>query len=162
MPRLTQVTILRIPIQGYHLLWPSFPERSSYKRIMHWPSPLSLVTTNGVSVDFLSSRYLDISVPWVRFRIADTKHKLSGFTHSEIRASQVISTSTRLIAAYYVFHRLLPPRYPPNALNILIIADLSRTELRLHKLNDFILSSVICVFYFSNIFRSFYRTQLDV
>jgi hypothetical protein len=33
----------------------------------HWPRPRSLATTNGVSVDVLSSRYLDVSVPWVRF-----------------------------------------------------------------------------------------------
>ena len=33
----------------------------------HWPGPRSLATTNGVSVDVLSSRYLDVSVPWVRF-----------------------------------------------------------------------------------------------
>ena len=31
----------------------------------HWPCPFSLATTNGVSVDVLSSRYLDVSVPWV-------------------------------------------------------------------------------------------------
>ena len=31
----------------------------------HWPGPRSLVTTNGVSVDVLSSSYLDISVRWV-------------------------------------------------------------------------------------------------
>ena len=31
----------------------------------HWPGPRSLATTNGVSVDVLSSRYLDVSVPWV-------------------------------------------------------------------------------------------------
>jgi hypothetical protein len=34
----------------------------------HWPVPRSLATTNGVSVDVLSSRYLDVSVPWVRFK----------------------------------------------------------------------------------------------
>ena len=34
----------------------------------HWPSPLSLATTSGVSVDVLSSRYLDVSVPWVRLK----------------------------------------------------------------------------------------------
>ena len=28
----------------------------------HWPGPRSLVTTNGVSVDVLSSGYLDVSV----------------------------------------------------------------------------------------------------
>ena len=32
-----------------------------------WPGPRSLVTTSGVSVDFLSSGYLDISVHQVRF-----------------------------------------------------------------------------------------------
>ena len=31
----------------------------------YWPGPVSLATTTGVSVDVLSSRYLDVSVPWV-------------------------------------------------------------------------------------------------
>ena len=35
-------------------------------RIRHWPGPRSLATTNGVSVDVLSCRYLDVSVPCVR------------------------------------------------------------------------------------------------
>ena len=34
----------------------------------HWPGPRSLATTNGVSVDVLSSGYLDVSVPRVCFR----------------------------------------------------------------------------------------------
>ena len=33
----------------------------------HWPSPRSLATTNGVSVDVLSSGYLDVSVHRVCF-----------------------------------------------------------------------------------------------
>jgi hypothetical protein len=33
----------------------------------HWPRPRSLATTSGVSVDVLSSGYLDVSVPRVRF-----------------------------------------------------------------------------------------------
>ena len=32
----------------------------------HWPGPRSLATTSGVSVDVLSSGYLDVSVPCVR------------------------------------------------------------------------------------------------
>ena len=32
----------------------------------HWPGPRSLATTNGVSVDVLSSSYLDVSVRSVR------------------------------------------------------------------------------------------------
>ena len=31
----------------------------------HWPGPRSLATTSGVSVDVLSSSYLDVSVRWV-------------------------------------------------------------------------------------------------
>ncbi len=31
----------------------------------HWPGPRSLAATNGVSVDVLSSGYLDVSVPQV-------------------------------------------------------------------------------------------------
>ena len=34
----------------------------------HWPAPRSLATTSGVSVDVLSSGYLDVSVPRVRFK----------------------------------------------------------------------------------------------
>ena len=33
----------------------------------HWPGPRSLATTSGVSVDVLSSGYLDVSVPRVCF-----------------------------------------------------------------------------------------------
>ena len=32
-----------------------------------WPLPRSLATTNGISVDFSSSWYLDVSVPLVPF-----------------------------------------------------------------------------------------------
>ena len=39
--------------------------RFRFPLISHWPGPRSLVTTNGVSVDVLSSSYLDISVRWV-------------------------------------------------------------------------------------------------
>ena len=35
----------------------------------HWPGPCSLATTNGVSVDVLSSGYLDVSVRRVCFII---------------------------------------------------------------------------------------------
>src|SRR5690606_23118071 len=34
--------------------------------VSHWPGPRSLATTSGVSVDVLSSGYLDVSVPRVR------------------------------------------------------------------------------------------------
>ncbi len=56
-----------LPIRGYHPLWRAFPDASGCLHLGHWPGPLSLVTTSGVSVDVLSSGYLDISVPRVRF-----------------------------------------------------------------------------------------------
>ena len=33
--------------------------------IMVWANPRSLATTWGITVVFFSSRYLDVSVPWV-------------------------------------------------------------------------------------------------
>ena len=64
----------------------------------HWPDPLSLATTNGVSIDVLSYRYLDVSVPCVRFlhpiySDVDTFLKKGGFPHSEIYGSKGIRTS---------------------------------------------------------------------
>jgi hypothetical protein len=41
--------------------------RFRLSRTRHWPGPRSLATTSGVSVDVLSSGYLDVSVPRVRF-----------------------------------------------------------------------------------------------
>ena len=50
--------------------------RFRFSHIRHWPGPRSLATTNGVSVDVLSSGYLDVSVPrvrllnlWIQFKI---------------------------------------------------------------------------------------------
>ena len=54
-----------------------------------WPLPLSLATTYGISFDFSSSAYLDVSVrrvPHVYLCIQYTFHDSSswGFPHSEI------------------------------------------------------------------------------
>src|ERR1051326_1554296 len=52
-------------VRGYHPLRLCFPDRFQLSHIDDWPGPVSLATTTGVSVDVLSSRYLDVSVPWV-------------------------------------------------------------------------------------------------
>ena len=57
--------MLALPVRGYHPLRPCFPDRFRFSFIHDWPGPRSLATTSGVSVDVLSSRYLDVSVPWV-------------------------------------------------------------------------------------------------
>ena len=86
-----------------------------------WPLPLSLATTSGISFDFSSSPYLDVSVrgvPHVYLCIQYTFHGSSpwGFPHSEICGSKLICSSPQLIAACHVLHRLLMPRHSPYAL----------------------------------------------
>jgi hypothetical protein len=63
--RLTREHIIALPVRGYHPLRPCFPDRFRLSLMCYWPGPVSLATTTGVSVDVLSSRYLDVSVPWV-------------------------------------------------------------------------------------------------
>ena len=53
-----------LPVRGGHPLWRIFPDPSSH--IHGSAGPRSLAATDGVSVDFLSSGYLDVSVPRVR------------------------------------------------------------------------------------------------
>ena len=54
-------------VLGYHRLWPNFPERSTNSVSDLRANPRSLAATKGISVDFFSSGYLDVSVPRVRF-----------------------------------------------------------------------------------------------
>ena len=74
-------------LRGSHPLWPAFPYRStnlSYRYVSPqprginpsvWPLPRSLATTGGISVDFSSSPYLDVSVQAVpRVRLFDSTH----------------------------------------------------------------------------------------
>jgi hypothetical protein len=50
--------------------------RFRLSRIRHWPGPRSLATTSGVSVDVLSSGYLDVSVPRVCLLRLFIQHKI--------------------------------------------------------------------------------------
>ena len=68
-PALLKDHLKALPIRGYHPLRRAFPDASGSLLNGHWPGPRSLVTTNGVSVDVLSSGYLDISVYRVCFAI---------------------------------------------------------------------------------------------
>ena len=86
-----------------------------------WPFPRSLATTYGISVDFFSSPYLDVSVQavphhslWIQLWL--TEYCSAGFPHSEICGSMLICSSPQLIAACHVLHRLPVPRHSPCAL----------------------------------------------
>ena len=65
MSRPTQGPERSITHTGLSPTTAELPNSFRYTQMYHWPGPRSLATTNGVSVDVLSSSYLDISVRWV-------------------------------------------------------------------------------------------------
>jgi hypothetical protein len=115
----------RFRIRDFHPLWSDFPDRSAIylsdyaspttpkcTNHMVWAFPRSLAATSGISIDFFSFGYLDVSVPRVRFhayvfstRILDIT--LAGLPHSEIPGSKPVTAprglsqpSTSFIASY--------------------------------------------------------------
>ena len=113
-------------LRGSHPLWPAFPCRSaklSYRYVSPQPQrinplvcplPRSLATTSGISVDFFSSSYLDVSVQTVpRVHLFDSMHadrvllcRVSPFGNLRVKGC------LRLTAAY----RSLPrPSSAPDA-----------------------------------------------
>ena len=96
----------RFRIHDSHILWSAFPDCSSNnfslfdcpqpQRInpLVWPLPRSLATTSGISVDFSSSPYLDVSVQAVPYvHLFDSMHvdrvllcRVSPFGNSGIKA----------------------------------------------------------------------------
>ncbi len=123
-------------VRGCHPLWPTFPGRSatppSLTSRSHnpgrncfpsvWAGPLSLAATQGISVDFYSSGYLDVSVPRVRLRppmysAGDVRAlPRTGFPIRKSSDQSSLSSYPRHIAANHVLHRLLAPRHSPSAL----------------------------------------------
>ena len=129
-----QITDSTFRLPDSHRLRSTFPCRSATLRRAKYLSsperyfypsfglrPISLATTLGISVDFFSSAYLDVSVqrvPFLHLCIQCRIHGSSpcGFPHSEICGSKLISSSPQLIAGCRVLLRLLVPRHSPYAL----------------------------------------------
>ena len=100
-----------------------------------WPLPRSLATTCGISVDFFSSPYLDVSVQavphahlWIQCTL--TELHSAGFPHSDIHGSMPAFGSPWLFADCCVLRRLLVPRHSPCALCSLTIITLWLSPLR--------------------------------
>lgn len=93
MSRLTQGRSRALPVRGCHPLWPAFPNGSGCLINRHWPGPRSLATTSGVSVDILSSGYLDVSVPRVRFE--PPMYSRAQYLHLTIRHARTPVKTTR-------------------------------------------------------------------
>ncbi len=91
-----------------------------------WPLPRSLATTCGISVDFFSSPYLDVSVQavphiYLCIQYMLTYSSYAGFPHSDIHGSMAAFASPWLFVDRYVLRRLLVPRHSPYALLSLTI-----------------------------------------
>ena len=116
----------RFRLSGSHTLRRAFPCASANSRIRYavrtpeillppvWPLPRSLATTCGISVDFSSSGYLDVSVPRVpRVRLFYSPHAVWFFT---IRVPPFgylrVKAYLQLTAAYRSLSR---PSSAPNA-----------------------------------------------
>ena len=87
--------------------------------------PLSLAATDGIDVSFFSSRYLDVSVPWVRFQTPmnsapdDPDYSGPRFRIQKSPDRRSFASFPELIAGCRVFHRLSMPRHPPYTLSSL-------------------------------------------
>ena len=92
----------------------------------NWAGPLSLAATQGISVDFFSSGYLDVSVPrvclytlWIQIQILP-KQWVSPFGNPRIKASLsaprgLSQTTTSFIASYRLgIHRMRLFAWPYN------------------------------------------------
>ena len=69
---------------------------------MVWPIPYSLATTNGISIDFFSSPYLDVSVQAVPLAYLFIQHTMIRLASNRIApfGNLRIAAYLRLPAAY--------------------------------------------------------------
>ena len=133
---LVLLDFLRLRVRDFYSLWSRLSFRSfrspsvvtlqsstpiNQGRLV-WPLPLSLATTHGISFDFSSWSYLDVSVHSVfptqtmDSFVPDRAFTPAGFPHSDIRGSSDICSFPQLFAACRVLLRLMVPRHSPCAL----------------------------------------------
>ena len=114
----TRLTEIGFRLRGSHPLWPAFPCRSANlscrcvgpqpRRINPsvCPLPRSLATTSGISVDFSSSPYLDVSVQAVpHVRLFDSTHadrvllcRVSPFGNLRVKAYVQLTAAYRSLS----------------------------------------------------------------
>ena len=131
-PRHTQDTTspLNFLLRGYHPLRPAFPCSSSQLRFNYvvlnpqtaltvqvWALALSLATTRAITVVFSSSRYLDVSVPWVSLLYCYNTSGLQPdrLSHSDICGSRPIAdprSFSQLITSFFASESLGIPHAP--------------------------------------------------
>ena len=77
-----------------------------------WAPPLSLTTTEGISVDFFSSGYLDVSVPRVSLR--STMYSSRGYANAWVSPFGIAMVKDPLRLAWH-FRGLARPSSPADA-----------------------------------------------
>ena len=80
-------------------------------------APVRSPLLGGSLLDFLSSGYLDVSVPPVASHIVGSRPSPAGFPHSGTPGSKPVCGSPGTIAACRALRRLPAPRHPPCALH---------------------------------------------
>jgi hypothetical protein len=120
------VTGLPMPF-GYRLDWLMLSSTPEVFLPPVWPPPRSLATTCGISFDFFSSPYLDVSVQavppvYLFIQYTVTEYCSAGFPHSDIHGSMPAFGSPWLFADRCVLLRLPVPRHPPCALRSLTMS----------------------------------------
>ena len=123
-----------------------------------WPLPRSLATTSGISVDFSSSPYLDVSVQAVSLIYLCIQYMMTevcsvGLLHSDIHGSKRTYRSPWLIAVNHVLLRLPMPRHSPCALCCFTICFMFMSSLEL-------LIQILVVFYPIILILSFFTRSI--
>ena len=113
--RPTQKLSIFLPLRDYHPVSSTFPCRSGSSIDNLSAGPISLATTFGVSVDFLSYRYLDVSVPCVR--PLSTMYSCQG-NHRWLGFPIRISTDQCLFTAPRSFSQCITSFFASNRLGI--------------------------------------------
>ena len=129
-----------------------------------WPLPLSLATTYGISFDFSSSAYLDVSVrrvprTYLCIQYALRHSSCRGFPHSDICGSKLACSSPQLFAAGHVLLRLLVPRHSPCALPCLISFNSACCSFHTLPCFFFVFLLCFCRFLFSDLLFSLCSCQ---
>ena len=103
-------TIRRISYTGLSPSMAALSRAFYYASYYHLQAlPISLATTLGISVDFFSCSYLDVSVRHVRFAYLCIQYAIplsGGFPHSEIYGSM------RVCSLPVAYRKLLRPSSP--------------------------------------------------
>jgi hypothetical protein len=111
-------------IQGYHLLWPAFPDRfvkscAITSRLLRFRSPLlsesRLMSFPRATEMFQFTRFASLTY------VFSQRYLSVGFPIRKSPDQSLFASSPKLIAGYHVLRRLSLPRHPPHALSHLTL-----------------------------------------